>query len=53
MTPEDIVAEEVFEVNENFAELLEESIGDKNFEEICKISNIILDCKEKKINIIN
>ncbi len=28
-------------------------IGDKNFEEICKISNIILDCKEKKINIIN
>jgi len=28
-------------------------IGDKNFEEISKISNIILDCKEKKINIIN
>ena len=28
-------------------------IGDKNFEEICKISNIILDCKENKINIIN
>ncbi len=32
MTPEDIAAEEVFEVKENFAELLEESIGDKNFE---------------------
>ena len=32
MTPEDVVAEDVFEVKENFAELLEESIGDKNFE---------------------
>ena len=28
-------------------------IGDKNFEEICKSFNIILDCNEKKIDIIN
>ena len=28
-------------------------IGDKNFEEIFNSLNIILDCKEKKINIIN